>query len=89
MVSVRGDAQPPRALIQLYYMAFLIGFAISAVIFYILNMIFPVQSMDQIDDVDLYDTFTKPEARRIEVLPLEQSERESKDNVRFADENRS
>lgn len=89
VVSVRGDAQPPRALIQLYYMAFLIGFAISAVIFYILNMIFPVQSMDQIDDVDLYDTFTKPEARRIEVLPLEQSERESKDNVRFADENRS
>jgi NCS1 family nucleobase:cation symporter-1 len=89
IVSVRGDVNPPRALLQLYYMAFLIGqygylgdngltliialgFFISALIFYLLNLACPVEHMDQIDSVDLYGTFTPAEARRAGTTPLEE-----------------
>ncbi|KAH7379348.1 NCS1 nucleoside transporter family protein-like protein [Phaeosphaeria sp. MPI-PUGE-AT-0046c] len=72
VVSVRGDLSPPRALLQLYYMAFLIGFFISALVFYVLNWVFPVGTMDEIDPVDIYGTFTEAEARRAGVAPLEQ-----------------
>ncbi|OWY50105.1 NCS1 nucleoside transporter family protein-like protein [Alternaria alternata] len=71
VVTVRGDVDPPRSLVQLYNMAFLIGFFISAVVFYILNLIFPVPDMDQIDPTDLYGTFTEREARRAGVSPLD------------------
>ncbi|KAH8732728.1 NCS1 nucleoside transporter family protein-like protein [Phaeosphaeriaceae sp. PMI808] len=67
ITTVRGDLNAPRALIQLYYMAFLIGFFISATVFYALNFVFPVKNMDQIDKIDFYGTFTEVEARRIGV----------------------
>lgn len=50
----------------------LLGFFISAVVFYGLNLIFPVLDMDQMDSVDVYGTFTTAEARRIGVAPLEE-----------------
>jgi NCS1 family nucleobase:cation symporter-1 len=61
-----------------------IGFAISAVIFYSLNRLFPVNDMEQIDPVDLYGTFTTTEARRVGVAPLQDTtsiERRSSDNA--------
>ncbi|KZM22184.1 nucleobase transmembrane transporter [Ascochyta rabiei] len=73
IVTVRGDMSPPRALVQLYYMAFLIGFFISAVIFYSLNLVSPVPDMVQMDSTDVYGTFTAAEARRIGVAPLEEN----------------
>jgi NCS1 family nucleobase:cation symporter-1 len=90
VVTVRGDANSSRPLVQLYYMAFLIGessktlkiihqvltaspgFFISALVFYALNIIFPVPDLDQIDLVDLYGTFTEVEARRAGVASLEE-----------------
>ncbi|KAJ4382672.1 hypothetical protein N0V86_001894 [Didymella sp. IMI 355093] len=89
VVTVRGNASAPKALVQLYYMAFLIGracpacniipklisllgFSISAVVFYVLNIIFPIRNMDQMDSVDVYGTFTAAEARRTGVAPLEE-----------------
>lgn len=89
IVTVRGDAKPSRTLVELYYMAFLIGkkpvimyksksgidsvlgFFISATLFYLLNLLFPVADMGQIDPVDVYGTFTEAEARRVGVTPLE------------------
>ncbi|USP77070.1 ncs1 nucleoside transporter family protein [Curvularia clavata] len=70
VVTVRGDAEPSRTLLELYYMAFLIGFFISATLFYLLNLFFPVADMDQMDPVDVYGTFTEAEARRVGVTPL-------------------
>ena len=87
VVTVRGDTSAPKALVQLYYVAFLVGkfclahdphwalnvllgFFISAVVFYGLNLIFPVPDMDQMDSVDVYGTFTPAEARRIGVAPF-------------------
>ncbi|KAF2132628.1 hypothetical protein P153DRAFT_382250 [Dothidotthia symphoricarpi CBS 119687] len=67
IMTVRGDLNPPKVVIQLYYMAFLIGFFISALVFYTLNLIYPVPDMGQMDSVDLYGTFTETEARRISI----------------------
>lgn len=36
-------------------------------------MLFPVPDMDQMDDVDVFGTFTPAEARRIGVAPLDES----------------
>ncbi|KAL5116926.1 hypothetical protein ACEQ8H_005143 [Pleosporales sp. CAS-2024a] len=73
IITVRGDLHPSKPLLQLYYMAFLIGFFISGVIFYALNVLFPVENMDQVDEVDLYGAFTEAEARRLGMVPLEES----------------
>lgn len=111
IVTVRGDMAPPRSMVQLYYVAFLIGkkcsgqylshhytntfegFFISGIIFYVLNYLFPVQNMDQIDEVDLYGTFTETEARRIGIIPFEENavhgyavERRSSDNMAIAED---
>jgi NCS1 family nucleobase:cation symporter-1 len=72
IVTTRGDKNPPRPLIQLYYMAFLVGFFISAVLFYLLNLAYPVPEMAQQDEVDIYGTFTPEEARSKGVVPLEE-----------------
>ncbi|PVI08010.1 hypothetical protein DM02DRAFT_666020 [Periconia macrospinosa] len=81
IVSVRLDPSPPRALVQLYYMAFLIGFFISAIVFYVLNLVFPVPNMDQIDDVDVFGTFTPAEARRNGVALLDEDPHVYVENV--------
>lgn len=71
VVTVRGDPNPSKPLVELYYMAFLIGFFISAFVFYTLNFFFPVPDMDEMDSVDLYGTFTEAEAKRTGVALLE------------------
>ena len=38
-----------------------------------LNLIFPVPDMDQMDAVDIYGTFTEVEARRVGVAPLDEN----------------
>jgi NCS1 family nucleobase:cation symporter-1 len=38
----------------------------------VLNLIFPIRNMDQMDSVDVYGTFTAAEARRTGVAPLEE-----------------
>jgi NCS1 family nucleobase:cation symporter-1 len=48
------------------------GFFISAITFYILNVLFPVPDMDQFDDLDIYGTFSPSEARRAGVVPLDE-----------------
>jgi hypothetical protein len=51
------------------------GFFISAILFYLLNLAFPVQSdkdMAQYDDVDVYGTFTPKEAERLGIAPLDE-----------------
>lgn len=47
---------------------------------------FPVSDMDQIDDVDIYGTFTQAEARRIGVAPLEEYERTSAETFVISEE---
>jgi NCS1 family nucleobase:cation symporter-1 len=49
------------------------GFFISGLVFYLLNLAFPIDNMDQVDAVDLYGTFTQAEARRIGVVQLDEA----------------
>jgi NCS1 family nucleobase:cation symporter-1 len=48
----------------------MLGFFISAVVFYALNVAFPPKdAMSQYDEFDIYGTFTSNEARRVGVVP--------------------
>ncbi|KAK6062580.1 ncs1 nucleoside transporter family protein [Seiridium cupressi] len=71
VVSVRGDVEPPRALQELYYMAFFLGFFISATVFYVLNFLFPPIALGDYEEMDLYGTFSAREAAKLGVVPSE------------------
>ncbi|KAI1107570.1 uracil permease [Jackrogersella minutella] len=71
VVTVNQTTDAPRALFELYFMAFFIGFFISATIFLILNKLSPVAGMGEYDEVDVYGTFTAKEAAALGVIPVE------------------
>ncbi|OBR16336.1 NCS1 nucleoside transporter [Colletotrichum higginsianum IMI 349063] len=58
------------AWINLYYLAFPLGFAISFLLHLGLNTVWPPQDAGTVDEVDYYATFTNTEARKLGVLPL-------------------
>ncbi|KAL6823272.1 hypothetical protein V8C40DRAFT_280004 [Trichoderma camerunense] len=60
----------PRAIYQLFYMAFLIGFFISSIVFYILNKLFPVEGYGEQDEVDVYGAFTASEALKLGIVSI-------------------
>ncbi|KAH8591453.1 uracil permease [Bisporella sp. PMI_857] len=65
IVSVRGEKNASRAIYQLYYMAFFLGFSISFLLFYLMNILFPMKTGTQeVDDTDVYGTFTNAECER-------------------------
>ncbi|KAL2032241.1 hypothetical protein VTO58DRAFT_105413 [Aureobasidium pullulans] len=68
VVTVGGSSSPPRGLVKLYYMAFLVGFFVSGTVFYLLNWIFPYPGMGEYDEVDVYETFTPREAASLGVV---------------------
>ncbi|TLS26082.1 hypothetical protein PpBr36_06885 [Pyricularia pennisetigena] len=68
-VSGRGDG--PAALYQLYYVAFFVGLAISFVLFYTLNWLFPVKGAGGYDEHDDWATFTPREAEKLGIVPHE------------------
>ncbi|KAI1382057.1 NCS1 nucleoside transporter family protein-like protein [Hypoxylon crocopeplum] len=71
IITVGQDANAPRALYELYFMAFFIGFFTSAIIFFALNKLFPVAGLGEYDEVDYYGTFTAKEAAKLGVIPIE------------------
>ncbi|KAJ0109435.1 hypothetical protein J7T55_000360 [Diaporthe amygdali] len=72
VLTAGGNKDGPKALYQLYYMAFLVGFFISASLFFALNKLFPVTGMGEYDEVDYYGTFTSQELSKWGVIPCEQ-----------------
>ncbi|XXG94517.1 hypothetical protein Hte_000774 [Hypoxylon texense] len=71
VVTVNQDTNASRALFELYFMAFFIGFFTSATIFFVLNKLFPVAGMGEYDEVDVYGTFTAKEAEKLGIIPVE------------------
>ncbi|KAI8958488.1 uracil permease [Daldinia sp. FL1419] len=71
IVTVRQDVDAPSALYELYFMAFFIGFFLSAIIFFGLNKFFPVMGLGEYDEVDVYGTFTAKEAAKLGVVHVE------------------
>ncbi|KAI0013531.1 NCS1 nucleoside transporter family protein-like protein [Xylariaceae sp. FL0662B] len=73
IVTVNQDPGAPRALHELFFMAFFLGFFISGTLFFALNKLFPVAGMGEYDEIDLYGTFTAEEAAKLGVIPVEQT----------------
>ncbi|KAI1469647.1 uracil permease [Daldinia caldariorum] len=71
IVTVRQDTDAPTALSELYFMAFFVGFFISAMIFVALNKLSPVLGLGEYDEVDVYETFTREEATKLGVIHVE------------------
>jgi NCS1 family nucleobase:cation symporter-1 len=74
VVTVGGMSDPPRSLVKLYYMAFLVGFFVSGTVFYLLNLVFPYPGLSEYEKVDVYETFTPREAASLGVVPVGESE---------------
>ncbi|RDW59965.1 NCS1 nucleoside transporter family protein-4 [Coleophoma cylindrospora] len=71
IVSVQKKTDAPRPLFQLYYMAFFLGFGISALLFYVISSVFPPPGLGEIDEIDVYGTFTPKEAEKRGVVALD------------------
>ncbi|KAF3770681.1 hypothetical protein M406DRAFT_67063, partial [Cryphonectria parasitica EP155] len=73
VLTTLGKDDGPRGLYQLYYMAFLMGFSISSILFYTLNKLFPVPGMGEYDDIDFYGTLSPDEAAKLGVIPCDRT----------------
>ncbi|KAH8842798.1 hypothetical protein MCOR27_006624 [Pyricularia oryzae] len=71
IATVSGGGEGPAALYQLYYVAFFAGLAISFVLFYAANRLFPVEGAGEYDEYDDWATFTPREAEKLGVVPHE------------------
>lgn len=74
IVSVGKYAGAPDALFQLYYTAFFTGFSISFVLFYAVNLVFPISGAGEFDPYDDWATFTPKEAAKLGIVPHENAE---------------
>ncbi|KAF4971310.1 hypothetical protein FSARC_1829 [Fusarium sarcochroum] len=74
IASVGEKDSAPDAVFQLYYTAFFIGFGISFVLFYTVNLVFPVKGVGEYDEYDDWATFTPKEAARLNIIPHENAE---------------
>jgi NCS1 family nucleobase:cation symporter-1 len=58
----------PEACINLYYLAFPLGFTVSFLVHWGINRLWPPVGLGEKDDVDYYGTFTSEEAARLGVV---------------------
>lgn len=62
-----------RGLLCPWYVKFVnsavIGFFSSFVVFYLTNLLFPVPGCGEMDEVDVYGTFTEAEAKKLGCAP--------------------
>ncbi|CCG83184.1 Uracil permease [Taphrina deformans PYCC 5710] len=62
---INPDIHVPEAMKNLYNLAFPLGLLSSSLSFYILCRVWPPQGLGQVDDTDVFDTFTDAEANRL------------------------
>lgn len=67
--AVSPGIKVPTACTNLYYLAFPLGFVVSFVVYYALNLVSPPDGLGVVDEVDEFGTFTMDEARKLDVLP--------------------
>ncbi|EEP81167.1 predicted protein [Uncinocarpus reesii 1704] len=63
--AVNPSISVPEGCVQMYYLAYPLGFAISFVVYIVLNKVFPPPGLGEVDDVDQFGTFTPEEAARL------------------------
>ena len=74
--TVTPGVAVPQACINLYYLAFPLGFTVSFLTHWALNTLNPPAGLGDQDDVDYYETFTKEEAEKLGVVLRSPSEQE-------------
>lgn len=74
IVSVGEYESAPDALFQLYYTAFFTGLSISFVLFYAVNLLFPIQGAREFDEYDDWATFTSEEAAKLGIVSNDNAE---------------
>jgi NCS1 family nucleobase:cation symporter-1 len=65
--AVAPGVDVPVACTNLYYLAFPLGFAVSFVVYYGLNLISPPVGLGDVDEVDEFGTFTASEGEKLGV----------------------
>ncbi|KAK1219392.1 hypothetical protein PQX77_017917 [Marasmius sp. AFHP31] len=69
-VTVQGTQRERKALYEMYYISFFLGYFISFILFYAVNKMLPPSNVGQIDDTDFFGTFTLDEAKILGVTPI-------------------
>lgn len=69
LANAVGGINVPTACAKLYYLAFPLGFVVSAGVHVALNIVFPPKGLGVIDEVDEFETFTLDECQKLGVLP--------------------
>ncbi|OCT44482.1 Thiamine transporter THI72 [Cladophialophora carrionii] len=67
--AVNPSIKVPKGAQEIFYLAYIEGFALAFVVHYVLNRLFPVPGLGEIDEEDIFATFTADEARKLGVLP--------------------
>jgi nucleobase:cation symporter-1, NCS1 family len=67
--AVSPKIKVPIGAQEIFYLAYIEGFAISFLVHYGLNHFFPVAGLGEIDEEDYFATFTAEEARKLGVIP--------------------
>lgn len=67
--AINKDISVPVGCVRLYYLAFLVGFAISFCMFYLINMVWPMEGVGEIDEVDVFGTFSVDEVLKLGIAP--------------------
>lgn len=67
--AVNPKIKVPIGAQEVFYLAYIEGFAISFVAHYLLNRLFPVEGLGEIDEEDFFATFTVEEAKKLGIVP--------------------
>lgn len=79
IANVNKTVVVPKACMDMFYLAFPLGLAISFTLYYGLNKVFPPKGLGAYDDMDYYSTFTSEEASKLGVSLLEETDSEEKE----------
>lgn len=81
IANVNASVTVPKASMEMFYLAFPLGMAISFTLYYVLSKVFPPQGLGEYDDVDYYATFSPDEAAKLGVASLEETSGEDREDL--------
>jgi NCS1 family nucleobase:cation symporter-1 len=67
--AVNPSISVPAGAQNIFYIAYIEGFAVAFAVYYVLNYFFPVPGIGEIDEEDYFATFTPEEAAKLGVIP--------------------
>lgn len=71
----------PKGAIKTFYISFIVGYVVSFASHYVLNLISPPPGIGEIDEYDVYHTFTRDEAEKLGVTPHSDDDEDSSDMI--------